>query len=126
MAGMSFGNLFGQGTQFNAAGPQFDLDTSLLKHVSYTTTGINDETAYTVPAGKTFLISKFVIMNLTAADTHEIKFGSTTVTYHTLTAGASQYVVDFPIPLPATSGTIIYVRNYNHLGNKYAFLGWET
>ena len=87
------------------------------------------ETAYTVPAGKTFYLTKVLLTNISNANARLLQFGTSTIQPILLedVAISSTSGYDFLIPIKFTTGTILQLKAENGAASdeSITLIGWE-
>ena len=117
----SGGGLFGKQSQDKS---QFGLDPSQLTMIQYTFTSVNEETAYTIPAGKTLFVSQVIGYNGDASGhSWQVKFNDLMIWGASIDPKLSD-TTKFESPVPLTAGmTIKADTDYN--GSIMTIIGWE-
>lgn len=110
---------------FLISGPQFDIEATKVKVVAFTSVGTGVETAYTVPDGKNFFITKMMLINKdSSASTWTIEIDGDLI-YDKVVTANSTFEIDFPSSIVARGGVLIEVDS-SFGGSKIAIIGWET
>lgn len=114
------GALFGN----RKSAKQYDFENNDITTIAYTLGSVNEETAYTVPAGKTLFVS-MMSLNNTDGDAHSwiIKFDDGEMWQTSINAKLSE-MVEFTTPIPLTAGKTIKV-DADHSGSVLNIIGWE-
>lgn len=107
-------------------GVQYDRDAKDIKLIHYTLTSTDEETVYTVPAGKTFYMTKATLMNFDDANVHTFRFKVNTHTvYRGQVAAADVYEIYYSTPCIVNAGETI-TADSDHTGSMVALIGWEV
>lgn len=110
--------------RYNISGAQFDPGAANAITIVYVTTSVNEETIYTVPAGKTLFISKILFVNLGVGTPDvNLELGGYKIYNRTNQPAGSTEYLDFPFPMIALTGTVIS-GDFNLSGNSYVLIGW--
>ena len=106
------------------SGPQFEQEASKAKLVQHGFTGTSQETVYTVPTGKTFFVTKMMLMNTsTTTELWTVRVnGSRFFVKNILTKETQE--IDFDSPLPLTTGTVVAATS-GDANNEMILIGWE-
>lgn len=107
----------------------YEFEAGALATISYTVGSMTEETVYTVPAGKTFYISKIHLVNASAAGhNYHLKFNDLSV-YYTQVADLSTTIINFESPIPLGSGLTIKITVIGTgagTGSDFLYIaGWE-
>ena len=110
--------------RFEIVGPQFESESTAAKLINYVFTSNSPETVYTVPAGKTLFITKFIMSNTDTDDNQwTVSCGAATV-FQGSVGNSETVAVDFDSPIVLTTG-LSWTADSNDSNSSMSLIGWE-
>ncbi len=120
---LNFGIAFSRESVANISGPQFEQEPTKVKYISYGLTSANEETVYTVPAGKRFYLGKFIFINFSGATVLCRFLIGTEKIWHGNVDNNYSREIDFYIPLLVNAG--VEIRAETDTSNSIVvIIGW--